>query len=170
MELQMSSVDFLQTKNQVAEANKKIGVNFEGEKTNLGKDAFLKLLVTQLQHQDPTKPMEDREFIAQMAQFSSLEQMTNLNREVQSLYSSYESVKASSFLGKTVDAINPLTGEVLSGEVQSVIFAENQVFLRVNNREVALDNVIAVHQPEKISGNINLTEIKSENIDLNIEE
>lgn len=55
----------------------------ENKKTqggDLDKDAFLRLLVTQLQNQDPLSPMEDREFIAQMAQFSSLEQMQNLNK------------------------------------------------------------------------------------------
>jgi len=156
MDLHMSPMEFTRAKAQVTETNKRIGVHFEGEKSNLGKDAFLKLLITQLQHQDPTRPMEDREFIAQMAQFSSLEQMTNLNREVQSLFASYEAAKASSFLGKNVDAINPLTGEIVSGEVQSVMFAENQIFLRVNDREVALGNVKVIHNTEKNLENINL--------------
>ncbi|MDX8365068.1 flagellar hook assembly protein FlgD [Cytobacillus sp. IB215665] len=51
----------------------------------LGKDEFLKILMTQLQNQDPLNPMEDKDFIAQMATFSSLEQMTNMNDSIERL-------------------------------------------------------------------------------------
>lgn len=51
----------------------------EVKNEELGKDAFLQLLVTQLRYQDPLSPMDNGEFIAQMAQFSALEQMQNMN-------------------------------------------------------------------------------------------
>ncbi len=47
-------------------------------RTELGQDAFLKLLITQLQHQDPLNPLDDQAFIAQLAQFSSLEKLTEM--------------------------------------------------------------------------------------------
>ena len=51
----------------------------------MGRDAFLRLLTTQLQHQDPTKPQADSEFIAQLAQFSSLEQLTQMQVTLQKI-------------------------------------------------------------------------------------
>ena len=51
----------------------------------LGRDSFLKLLVTQLQHQDPTQPKEDGEFLAQLAQFSSLEKLTQIATSIEDL-------------------------------------------------------------------------------------
>jgi flagellar basal-body rod modification protein FlgD len=55
------------------------------KRAGLGQDAFLQLLVTQLQHQDPTKPQADAEFIAQLAQFSSLEKLTQIAASVDAL-------------------------------------------------------------------------------------
>ncbi|GHV40692.1 flagellar hook capping protein [Synergistales bacterium] len=67
----------------------------------LGKDAFLKLLIAELSNQDPMDPMSDREFIAQMAQFSSLEQMTNMAKAFEGM-SSMQEYSAVSYIGKVV--------------------------------------------------------------------
>lgn len=55
------------------------------KENTLGQDAFLKLLVTQLQHQDPTKPKDDLEFIGQLATFSSLEKLTEISASMKQL-------------------------------------------------------------------------------------
>ncbi|WP_216827983.1 flagellar hook assembly protein FlgD [Alkalihalobacterium elongatum] len=71
----------------------------------LGKDDFLKILITQLQNQDPTNPMDDREFISQMAQFSSLEQMTNMNKTLEKFIASQTEnklVQNSHLIGKEI--------------------------------------------------------------------
>jgi len=84
-------------------------------KQDLDKDDFLKILITQLQHQDPTSPMQDKEFIAQMAQFSSLEQMTNMSAGFQRLTGLLASSEATGYLGKNVeirDGENLVTGLV----------------------------------------------------------
>ncbi|MFS0672439.1 flagellar hook assembly protein FlgD [Ornithinibacillus sp. 179-J 7C1 HS] len=73
--------------------------------SNLGKDDFLKILMTQIQNQDPTNPMDDREFISQLAQFSSLEQTMNMANAIQGLVQSQHVnpiVQHSHLIGKTV--------------------------------------------------------------------
>jgi|WetSurMetagenome_2_1015567.scaffolds.fasta_scaffold178333_2 flagellar basal-body rod modification protein FlgD len=61
-------------------------------RTGLGQDAFLKLLVTQLQNQDPTSPTDNTQFIAQLATFSSLEQLTSISSGMTSLTSQLDSI------------------------------------------------------------------------------
>lgn len=84
---------------------------------DLDRNAFLNLLVTQLRHQDPLNPMDDREFIAQLAQFSSLEQMQNLN-------ATFGRQQAFSMMGSHVSGItrDPITGQMreISGIVDTV--------------------------------------------------
>ena len=73
--------------------------------SNLEKDDFLKLLITQLQNQDPTSPMDDTAFVSQMATFSSLEQMNNMNRTLETMLQSQNEnllVGYSQFIGKEV--------------------------------------------------------------------
>jgi len=141
----MSPMELNRTNIQVNEANKKIGINYAGEKSQLGKDSFLKLLVTELSHQDPTKPMEDKQFIAQMAQFSSLEQMTNLNKEMRSLIKNSSSSQAYAILGKRVEAMDPVTKKPVSGIVSSIYYSGDQMMLKVGNRDISMDDIHSVH-------------------------
>ena len=110
---------------------------FEKDKENgriprqaLGKDDFLQLLMKQLAYQDPLSPMEDREFIAQMAQFSSLEQITAMSQNFSSLSGSLSrdfsritelisGSEASSALGKKVE-LHIGDGKTIQGVVSSV--------------------------------------------------
>jgi len=77
------------------------------QSNSLGKDDFLRLLVTQLQNQDPLQPMENTEFVAQLAQFSSLEQLTNIGDQlglVQLGQMSVSNMQAASLVGREITA------------------------------------------------------------------
>jgi flagellar basal-body rod modification protein FlgD len=110
------------TKLEVDNFNKSIKSGKVGT-GGLDRDDFLKLLVTQLQHQDPTSPVEDKDFIAQMAQFSSLEQITNMSAGFQKLSGLLASSEASQVLGKTVELRD---GEnLVRGVVEKVVRGDN---------------------------------------------
>ena len=92
----------------------------------LGKDDFLQLLVTKLQHQDPLNPMEDSDFIAQLAQFSTLEQMHNISEGIATSnkwdflqMQSLNNVMASGLIGREVTA--DFSGLYLDATNQPVI-------------------------------------------------
>jgi flagellar basal-body rod modification protein FlgD len=88
----------------------------------LGKDDFLKLLVTQLQNQDPLNPADSTEFISQLAQFSSLEQLSNANdnlKVIQLFDQSINNSQAVNFVGKTIKASGSIF-ELESGETHEI--------------------------------------------------
>lgn len=105
----MSGAEYAVTKQRNADFNKTIEAG-RAPGGNMGKDEFLRILVTQLQNQDPTAPMQDKEFIAQMAQFSSLEQITNMSASFQKLSGLLASSEASQVLGRTVEVETGLEG------------------------------------------------------------
>lgn len=109
--------------------------------SDLGKDAFLNLLVTQMRYQDPLNPTSDKDFLAQMAQFSSLEQMQNLN-------SSSQMSQGYSLIGKVVKAtvINPTTLESkeIEGFVDAVNLKAGKTYLLVDGQEIELSQVTKV--------------------------
>ena len=89
------------------------------KKTSLGSEDFMKLLAVQFQSQDPMKPMEDSAFIAQMAQFSALEQSNSLVREMGLLRSDQQNIAAAGFLGRVV-TVEDADGLPVMGQVSAV--------------------------------------------------
>lgn len=113
---------------------------------NLGKNAFFELLVTQLKYQDPLSPMDNTEFIAQMAQFSSLEQMENMNASMSQFLRVQSLSEGASLIGRTVETINSQTGETITGEVKKVTFEEGYMFAHLeDDTKIIVDGITAVY-------------------------
>lgn len=112
---------------------------------DLGKMDFLKLLVAQLQHQDPLKPLEDKEFIAQLAQFNSLEQMINLNQNFANAQKFQMLTQASALIGKSVAAISTTDGSQIQGKVLKVDVTDGQPSLDVGGKPVQLNEIVSVY-------------------------
>jgi flagellar basal-body rod modification protein FlgD len=153
--MSVDAVAYQKTIEQIIKENES---RISGRNTgDLGKDDFLNLLVTSLRYQDPLNPTDDKEFIAQMAQFSALEQMQNLN-------TSFTATKAYSLIGKGVLANmrDPSTGEIteVSGDVTSVTYTGGKYFVVVRGIEVPVEDIIEVTEGTYASQS-NLTQFTS---------
>ena len=107
--------------------------------TGLDFQSLLRIILTQLTYQDPLKPMDNFQFVSQLAQFSQLQQSQSLNDQMTSLLSAQAAMQATSLLGRSVDFTNA-SGGALSGTVKSVSFASGSPQVTV---QTATGDVIA---------------------------
>lgn len=125
------------------------------DKSSLGKDDFLKILIAQLKNQDPSQPLQDKEFIAQMAQFSSVEQLSNISNDMKLLRQSLGF--ASGLIGKDItwEGLNDQGNTVAkTGPVESIVVKSGAQYAVVKGEQVAMDRImkIADHQETSATG------------------
>lgn len=140
----MASVD------NVSSSSSSQQVVTDSAKNILGKDDFLKLLITQLKYQDPLEPTDNKDFIAQMAQFSSLEQMNNMTTSLDQLSGIQQSTlreltvgQAVNMIGHTVSAVMP--SDTITGKISS----ETALYYQADenspaNRTLAKDTAVTM--------------------------
>lgn len=108
---------------------------------HLGKDEFLKLLVTQLSHQDPLDPMDSTQSIAQLAQFSALEQMQNVNDKLEVMQHSSALIGSLPLQGARVEAMTA-NGGVVEGIVERVTWANGGMTLVIDGMYYPVSSLI----------------------------
>ena len=113
------------------------------DRMSLGKDDFMKLLITELRYQDAMNPVDDREMIAQLAQFSSLEQMQNLSAKIGELAKAQKAIQATSLIGKTITFIDA-EGNRSQGKVESCEFYGDNVYLTINDEKISFADILKV--------------------------
>ena len=117
----------------------------------LDKNAFTQLLVTQLQNQDPMSPQSNEELSAQLAQFSSLEQMELVNENLVGLARLQQGnalmdqlTGASGLVGRRVGYLDPTSGQQVEGSVDSARVQDGEIFLGIDGVDVPLNRVVEV--------------------------
>ena len=114
-------------------------------KQMLGADDFMKLLTTQLTSQDPMNPMKDTEFISQMANFTSLEQMRTLSKSFETFTSDQKMSAAPAFLGRNV-TVKDATGDV-TGLVDSITLKNGKPAIVINGKSYDTNLITGIAMP-----------------------
>ena len=116
------------------------------DKTTLGKDAFLQLLVTQMRYQDPSSPMDSSQFMAQTAQLTTVEKLTEMTTTSREAFGLQMRLSASSLIGREVSWTEGegATALARTGIVESASFTGAVPTVRVGGKDVALDAVSQV--------------------------
>jgi flagellar basal-body rod modification protein FlgD len=97
--------------------------------------SLLKIILTQLTYQDPLKPVDNTEFVSQLAQFSQLQQTQTLNDQITSLLSAQAATQATSLLGRTIDMAGNSGTTTVSGQVTAISFASGTPQLTIKTSD-----------------------------------
>lgn len=114
------------------------------QSANIGIQDFLKILTAQLNNQDPLKPVDNQEFVAQIAQFASLEQSRQLNVKIDELLTSQATTQSVGLLGKTI-SINQ-NGTIVSGKVMALSMSSGQPLLTISQPQDRVVENISISQ------------------------
>lgn len=115
------------------------------EHMGIGRDAFMQLLLAQMRYQDPLNPMEDRDFIAQLAQLNTLEQLEQLNASLTDFMGQQNLLRGAELIGKTVRGTTA-AGEYVEGIVVAVRTVGADVVVSLGDKDVPLKDVSQVTQ------------------------
>ncbi|GID25072.1 flagellar hook assembly protein FlgD [Paractinoplanes brasiliensis] len=119
------------------------GAAKEKSKTLGDRDTFLKLLVAQLKYQDPSKPADSTQFLAQTAQFTQVEKLEG----IADMLKGQQLITASSLVGKTVEYMDPFGAKATGVISAAKLNGDSEPILRIGNTEVQLSKVMEVQEP-----------------------
>ena len=114
----------------------------------LGKDAFLKILIAQMRNQDPLNPSDGSAMVAQLAQFSTLEQLQNLNTKLDQMVNLQLLGELSGLVGKSVTYMDE-NDEAQQGKVESVLWLGQHSALKINDEAIPMNRVFEIKEGEK---------------------
>jgi flagellar basal-body rod modification protein FlgD len=123
-----------------------VGTAATKSRSEMDKDTFLKLLVAQLRYQDPTKPMDGAQFVAESAQFTTVEVLQKLQQSHAELLAFQSTLVSSGLIGKEVTAIGP-DGKELTGVVTSARIVAGQAYLVVGDETLPVSSVVKISAP-----------------------
>jgi flagellar basal-body rod modification protein FlgD len=115
----------------------------EPSSLKIDRDAFLRLLLAQIRNQDPLSPIQGEEFLSQLAQLTTLEQMWKMNESLQTFMTQEQLLQASALIGRTVQAMDE-AGRFVEGIVQGVRVRSGVITLDLGDHEILLSQITSV--------------------------
>ena len=116
--------------------------------SNIDSQEFLAIMLAQLQNQNPLDPVDDTEFMAQIAQMNSLQELSSIKQKLSSLVARNDMLYASNLIGKTVKAESD-NGELFEGVVTGTYTEFDECFLTIGDCTVPLSSIIGVITPHE---------------------